>query len=216
MEDKKTAKDQTSSTGEKFVPKARTRSFSSDNRENRKGRGGFRKSSRKRSDKPAEEFEQKIVDLARVTRVMAGGKRMKFRACMIIGDKKSRVGVGIAKGADVSAAIAKAVSKARKELIEVPVIDGTIPHAVTVKLKSAKIMIKPARQGSGIKAGGVLRIVLELAGIRDVVAKILGTNNKVNNAKAAVLALNSFLPKSKPLSPVTKNKPAAALVETKK
>lgn len=146
------------------------------------------------SNKVADEFEQKIVDLARVTRVMAGGKRMKFRACMIVGDKNGRVGVGLAKGIDVSMAIAKSVTKAKKHLIHVPIIGGTIPHDVKVKYGSARLIIKPAKVGSGIKAGGVVRIVLELAGVRDVVAKILGTNNKVNNAEATILALSSFMP----------------------
>lgn len=147
----------------------------------------------KRPDRPAQEFEQKIVDLARVTRVMAGGKRMKFRACMVIGDKKGRVAIGIAKGVDVAMAISKSVTKAKKGLINVPIVDGTIPHQVEIKFKAAKLLIKPGKKGSGIKAGGVLRIVLELAGVKDVVAKILGTNNKVNNAKAAIMALSSFV-----------------------
>ena len=159
-------------------------------------RPGGSKPSKKRSDRPAEEFEQKIVDLARVTRVMAGGKRMKFRACMIIGDKKGRVGIGIAKGVDVSQAISKAVVKAKKNLVHVPIVGGTVPHQIAVKFKSAKVMIRPAKQGSGIKAGGVLRIILELAGVKDVVAKILGSNNKINNAKAAVDALSSFIPRA--------------------
>jgi len=128
--------------------------------------------------------------------VMAGGKRMKFRACLVLGDKNGRVALGLAKGADVSQAIAKAVSKAKKQIQNVPIYNGTIPHQVTVKLKSAKIMIKPAKKGSGIKAGGVVRTVLELAGIKDITAKILGTNNKVNNARATMLALASFVPVS--------------------
>ncbi len=163
-------------------------------------KGSFRKlgkGPRKRSDKPSEEFEQRIVDLARVTRVMAGGKRMKFRACMVIGDKNGRVGVGLAKGADVSMAISKSVSKAKKSMVSVPLIDGTIPHEVYIKSKSARIMLRPAKKGSGIKAGGVVRIVLELAGIRDVVAKIFGASNKINNANATVLALTSFVPAAK-------------------
>ena len=121
---------------------------------------------------------------------------MKFRACMIIGDKKGRVGIGIAKGIDVSQAISKAVVKAKKTLIHVPIVEGTVPHQISVKFKSAKVMIRPAKKGSGIKAGGVLRIILELAGIKDVVAKILGSNNKINNAKAALDALSSFIPRS--------------------
>ena len=160
--------------------------------------GGFRKPGgrRRMSEKPKDDFDQKVLDLARVTRVMAGGKRMKFRATMVIGDKKGKVGIGIAKGADVSIAIQKAVAKARKNLIEVPIIEGTVPHEVRITEHSAKLMLRPARSGSGIKAGGVMRIVLELAGIKDVVAKILGTNNKVNNAKATIKALNSFVPQA--------------------
>jgi len=154
---------------------------------------GAKKRAFKKTDKPADEFEQKIVDLARVTRVMAGGKRMKFRACMVIGDKKGRVGIGVAKGADVAMAVSKAVTQARKNLIDIPIIDGTIPHKVNFKLKASRLMIKPARKGSGIKAGGVVRIVLSLSGVKDVVAKILGANNKVNNAKATLQALQSFI-----------------------
>ncbi|MCD4760400.1 30S ribosomal protein S5 [bacterium] len=162
----------------------------------KKRAGGFRKSFKRRPERPKDEFEQKVVDLARVTRVMAGGKRMKFRACMVVGDKKGRVGIGVAKGADVAMAISKSVTKAKKQVISVPIIDGTVPHEINIKKSAAKIMIRPGRKGSGIKAGGVLRIVLELAGIKDVVAKILGTNNKVNNAKAAILALTSFVPQA--------------------
>lgn len=147
----------------------------------------------RRMEKPKDDFEQKMVDLARVTRVMAGGKRMKFRACMVIGDKKGKVGVGIAKGVDVAMAIQKAVAKARKNIINVPILDGTIPHEINIKEKSSRLMMKPGRKGSGIKAGGVMRIVFELAGVKDVVGKILGTNNKINNTKATLLALDSFI-----------------------
>jgi small subunit ribosomal protein S5 len=151
----------------------------------------------KRMERPKDDFEQKIVDLTRVTRVMAGGKRMKFRVCMVVGDKKGKVGIGIAKGIDVAMAVQKAVTQAKKNIIEVPIVDGTIPHQINIKYGSAKLMMKPGKAGSGIKAGGVMRIVLELAGVKDIVAKILGTNNKVNNAKACSLALQAFLPAAK-------------------
>ncbi len=147
---------------------------------------------RRRKKNEDDEFEQKIVDLARVTRVMAGGKRLRFRACMIIGDRKGRVGLGIAKGADVAIAIGKAIAKAKKNIIHVPLLNGTIPHQVEIKNKASRLLIKPGRKGGGLKAGGVLRIVLELAGIHDVVAKIMGTNNKINNAQTALIALTSF------------------------
>ena len=144
--------------------------------------------------KKEEEFEQRVVDLARVTRVMAGGKRMKFRACLAIGDKKGRVGFGVAKGADVTMAITKAFNKAKKNLIKVPVFNETIPHQVRVKFKSAKVLLKPAKKGNGVKAGGAVRILCELAGIANVTAKILGSNNKINNVKATILAFKSFKP----------------------
>ncbi|MBT4209299.1 MAG: 30S ribosomal protein S5 [Candidatus Komeilibacteria bacterium] len=166
-------------------------------------------------EKPKDDFDQKVLDLARVTRVMAGGKRMKFRATMVIGDKKGKVGIGVAKGADVAAAIQKAVAKARKAIIEVPIIEGTVPHEVRINDHSAKIMMRPARKGSGIKAGGVMRIVLELAGIKDVVAKILGTNNKVNNAKATIKALNSFVPQAVAAAKASKPKVAPKAVTPK-
>ncbi len=152
---------------------------------------------RRGSDRPSDDMEQKIVDLARVTRVMAGGKRMKFRVAMIIGDRKGKVGFGLAKGIDVSAAISKAVTQAKKHMITVNIVDGTIPHVVTVKEKSARIMIRPAKKGSGIKAGGVVRIILDLAGIKDASAKILGAGNKINNSRATLMALSSFVPKSR-------------------
>jgi len=135
------------------------------------------------------EFDQKIIDIARVTRVMAGGKRMRFRACVVIGDRKGRVGSAVAKGADVTMAVNKAVNKAKKAMVNVPIINETIPHEVEIKFKAAKILLKPAPKGRGIIAGGAVRIVLDLAGISNIVAKILGTNNKLNNVKATINAL---------------------------
>ena len=143
-------------------------------------------------ERPKEEFEQRILDVARVTRVMKGGKRMSFRVCMVIGDKKGRVGVALGKGADVTLAVNKAVNKAKKNIINVPIVNDTIPHAVLNKFGSAKILIKPAAQGRGVIAGGVVRVILDLAGINNITSKILGTNNKVNNAKCTILALKSL------------------------
>ena len=131
--------------------------------------------------KKEEEFEQRIIDVARVTRVMAGGKRMKFRVCLAIGDRKGRIGIGLAKGADVTLGIGKAFTRAKKNIIKVPIENETILHPIEVKFKSAKVLLKPAKKGSGIKAGGAVRIVCELAGIPNITAKILGSNNKVNN-----------------------------------
>ncbi|MCB9802513.1 30S ribosomal protein S5 [Candidatus Nomurabacteria bacterium] len=178
-------------TKENIAPAATKQSF--EKKPNFRGRR--RQDSRQEREK--DEFQQKMVDLARVTRVMAGGKRMKFRACMVVGDGKGKVGMAVAKGADVSSAINKAVTKAKKALITVQIVDGTIPHEINIKFKAARLMLKPAKKGNGIKAGGVVRVVLELAGVKDAVAKILGTNNKVNNVKATVQALNSFKTRTK-------------------
>lgn len=138
------------------------------------------------------EFDQQIIDIARVTRVMAGGKRMRFRACVAIGDRKGRVGIGIAKGADVSASITKAVNKAKKSLVTVRTVNDTIPHAVREKFGAARVLLRPAPKGSGVIAGGAIRSMLELAGVRNVVSKMLGSKNKINNVQATLKALNAL------------------------
>ncbi len=137
------------------------------------------------------EFEQKILDIARVTRVMAGGRRFSFRVTMVIGNKNGKVGVGIGKGKDVSSAIEKAINDAKKNLIEVPLDGHTIPHEVEAKFKSARVLMKPAKEGKGVIAGGAVRIVCDFAGIQNLSSKLLGkTKNKINNAQAAVKALS--------------------------
>ena len=150
----------------------------------------------KRNSRPRpqeqDEFDQRIVDLSRVTRVMAGGKRMRFRATLAVGDRKGRIGVGIAKGLDASIAIQKAFTKAKKNLITVPMVNETIPHEITVKFGSAKVLFKPAKKGTGIKVGGAPRILLELSGIGNITGKVLGSSNKINNVKATLIALTSF------------------------
>lgn len=135
------------------------------------------------------EFEQKLLDIARVARVMEGGKRFNFRATVVIGNRKGKVGVGIAKALNVANAVEKAVSSAKKNAIEFPLAGRTIPHEISSKVESARILLMPAVEGRGIIAGGAVRAVLELAGIKDVSSKILGSSNKVNNARAAVEAL---------------------------
>ena len=116
---------------------------------------------------------------------------MKFRACMIVGDKMGKVGVGIAKGADVSAAISKAVTQAKKKLIDVPIVNGTVPHEITIKRNSARLLIKPAKKGSGLKAGGVMRIVFELAGIKDAVGKGSSFPDRLINNNAITAIINT-------------------------
>jgi small subunit ribosomal protein S5 len=151
-----------------------------------------RKERRGRNDKKKDEFEQRILDIARVTRVMAGGKRMNFRACVAIGDKKGKVATALGKGSDVSIAVNKAVNKAKKDMITVSMVNETIPHEVYSKVGAAKILFKPAKQGRGIIAGGVVRIILELAGVKNISSKILGTNNKINNARCTIEALRKL------------------------
>lgn len=135
------------------------------------------------------EFEQKMVDLARVTRVTKGGKKMNFRALMVIGDKKGRVGYGTAKGKDVTLSIAKAVEQAKKNLTKISLYNGTIPHSIEEKYKAARVLLKPAPQGTGVKAGGPMRVILDLAGVENVVGKMMGSKNKINNVKCTYNAL---------------------------
>jgi small subunit ribosomal protein S5 len=123
---------------------------------------------------------------------MAGGKRMRFRACVAIGDHHGQVGMGVAKAADVPLAISKAVSEARKNLIRIPLFEDTIPHAVLVKFGAAMVLLKPASRGTGIIAGGAVRSVLELGGVPNVVSKMLGSKNKINNVKATIRALSQL------------------------
>ncbi len=147
-----------------------------------------RRESRDR-DREEREFDQKLIDIARVTRVMAGGKRMRFRACVVIGDHNARLGYGLGKGADVTIAINKAVARAKRDLVVIPILKGTIPHEVKMKYKAARLMLKPAPKGTGVMAGGAVRSALELSGIDNVVAKVFGSKNKINNIKALFSAL---------------------------
>lgn len=153
----------------------------------KKGRG------RKKTDQhQVKEFEQKILDLARVTRVTAGGKRMSFRCALVIGDQKGRVGLGIAKGGDVQIAVEKAYRQAKKNLITVSIVNESIAHPVWVKYGAAYVMIKPAPSGTGLKAGGAMRLILEYAGVPNAVSKILNSNNKINIARGTLEALKKL------------------------
>ena len=140
-----------------------------------------------------EEFETKLLDLARVTRVAAGGKRFRFRALVAVGDRNGKVGVGIAKGKDTAQAIEKATRKAKKNLIEVPIINDTIPYQVEAKFGPARVLLRPQRRGRGLVAGGTVRVICDLAGIKNISSKILArTTNKLNNAKATIEALSKL------------------------
>ncbi len=146
-----------------------------------------------KSKKEKSQWEHRVLDLRRVARVVAGGKRFSFRATVVVGDRKGLVGVAVAKGKDVSQAVEKAINQAKKHAIEVPIVNGTIPAEVMAKHSSAVVLLKPAKRGKGIIAGGASRAVLALAGIQDVSAKILGrTPNKLTNAMATIEALKKL------------------------
>lgn len=158
----------------------------------RDGRRGGR-----RDDKPAEEkiFEEQTISIDRVARVVKGGRRFRFKALVVVGDKKTRVGVGVAKGQDVQAAVQKATDVAKKHLINIPLSNTTIPHEVELKLGGARVMMKPAAPGTGIIAGGVVRTIIGVTGISNLLTKSLGSNNKVNIAYATVEALRTLVPR---------------------
>lgn len=141
-----------------------------------------------------EEFKEKVLDLRRVTRVVAGGKRFRFRVTVVLGDEKGRVGIGLAKGQDVAQAVAKAKSAAKKNIFHINLKDmRTITHEVYAKYSAARVLIKPARPGHGLRAGGAVRSVLALTGIKDATAKCLGrTPNKLTNAMATLEALKKL------------------------
>lgn len=139
--------------------------------------------------KEQKEYEEEVLEIARVTRVVKGGRRLRFRAAAIIGNRKGKVGIGLGKSTEVSSAIKKAITKAKKNIIKVPMINETIPHEVKVKFKSASILIMPASKGTGIVAGGATRKILDLAGVKNVFGKTFKSNNKVVNAQATIKAL---------------------------
>ncbi len=151
-------------------------------------------------ERAPKEFDEKMIQVNRVSKKTKGGNRMSFSALMVVGDHKGRVGVGIGKAHDVSSAMAKGVSYATRHLLKVPMRGTTIPHSVRIKYGAAQLLLKPAPAGSGVIAGGPVRSVVEAAGIKDVVGKVLGTNNKISNVYAAMKALGQLqeLPERKP------------------
>lgn len=142
--------------------------------------------------KERKEFAEEVIQIDRVTRVVKGGRRLRFRATVVIGNKKGKVGMGIGKSVEVTGAIQKAIAQAKKSLISVPMVGQTIPHKIKVKYKSARLLLMPACPGTGIIAGGPLRKIIELAGIQNVMSKALGNNNRVTNTQAAIIALSQL------------------------
>lgn len=143
------------------------------------------------------EFEEKIIQVNRVSKKTKGGNRSTFSVLMVVGDRKDRVGVGLGKAAEVSSAVAKATTYAKKHLITIPLSGTTIPHEVYVKLGAAKVLLKPASPGAGVIAGGTVRTIIAVTGIRDIVSKTLGTKNKASNVYATMEALSQLKIKDK-------------------
>jgi len=166
------------------------------------------------------QFDERTLNIDRVARVVKGGRRFRFRALVVVGDRKHKVGIGSAKGADVTGAVTKATEVAKKHMIEVQLYKGTLPHETEFKVSGAHILLKPASAGTGLIAGGAVRTILEVAGVKNALSKSLGSSNKTNTAYATLGALQSLVPANKWVTakktahkkPVTKKaaKPAKA------
>jgi len=166
-------------------------SFAPSVRRDGERRGGGRRGPRQ--EKERDGFNESVIDLRRVTRVVAGGKRFRFRATVVVGDGKGTVGVGVAKGADVQQAIQKAKSAAKKSLVTFKIVNNTIAHEVKAKFSAAQVLLRPAKEGHGLMAGGAVRAVMSLSGVKDITTKCLGgTKNKLTNAMATIEALKKI------------------------
>lgn len=179
---------------------------------NRGGQRGGNNRGPRRDQAPQEpkQFEEVVINIDRVSRVVKGGRRFRFKALVVIGDRKTKVGVGVAKGADVQVAVQKATDVAKKNLITIPIVKETIPHDNEVKYSGARVLLKPAAPGTGIIAGGVVRSIIGVTGIRNLLTKSLNSTNKVNIAYATVEALRGLVPKEEWLNAEKPAKKAAA------
>ena len=169
---------------------AESRGKSRKNREN-KGRNR-RRNDEKEAEAPQSEWQERVIQIRRVTKVVKGGKKLSFRAIVIVGNQKGQVGVGCAKASEVIIAIQKAVADGRKNLINVPLFKTTIPHPITGRSGAGAVMLRPASEGTGVIAGGAVRAVLELAGIENILSKSLGSKSPLNAANATMDALKSL------------------------
>jgi len=148
-------------------------------------KNNFKKSEKK-------EFEEEVVHIDRISRTVAGGRRIRFRAAVVVGNRAGKVGIGIAKASEVILAVQKAINLAKKSLIKVPIINDTIPHEIEEQYGAARVFLKPASMGTGIIAGGAVRVIANLAGIKNILAKILGSQNQINNLRATMKALEKL------------------------
>lgn len=153
------------------------------------------------------QFDERVVYVNRVARVVKGGRRFRFQALVVAGDHKGRVGIGVSKGADVSAAVTKATDVAKKTMVKVSLYKDTLTHDVEGRVGGSKILILPAAPGTGLIAGGVVRTVLEVTGIENALSKSLGSSNRINTAYATVAALQSMQPASKWITNPASTKP---------
>lgn len=165
-----------------------------DEKAGKRQRARRRKVVETKEEKPQSEWIEKVVQVSRVTKVVKGGKKLSFRAVVVVGNQKGQVGVGCAKAAEVIIAIQKAIADGRKNLINVPIFKTTIPHPITGRSGAGAVMLRPAAQGTGIIAGGAVRSVLELAGIENILSKSLGSKSPLNAANATLEALKSLTP----------------------
>lgn len=185
------------------------------------GRVQQRRSRRPEIQPEEKQFDERTLHIDRVARVVKGGRRFRFRALVVVGDRKNRVGIGSAKGADVTAAVNKATDVAKKNFIEVKLYKGTLPHEIEQKVSGAHILLKPASAGTGLIAGGVVRSILEVAGVKNALSKSLGSSNKTNIAYATIAALQNVVPASDWITTknrsakTTKAKPASAKTPVK-
>ena len=173
-------------------------------------RGGRRDDRRNMAPQEPKEYDEIVINIDRVARVVKGGRRFRFKALVVVGNHKGKVGVGVSKGQDVQTAVAKATDVAKKHLITVPIINDTIPHDVETKVSGAHVLIKPAAPGTGIIAGGVVRQIIGVTGIRNMLSKSLGSTNKVNIAYATIDALTSLVPRDQWLNAEKSAKKPAA------
>lgn len=178
--------------------------------------GGRRDNRRDQAPAEPKQYEELVINIDRVARVVKGGRRFRFKALVVVGDLKNKVGVGVSKGQDVQTAIAKATDVAKKNMITIPVDNETIPHEAEIKFSGAQVLIKPAAPGTGVIAGGVVRSIIGVTGIRNLLTKSLGSTNKVNIAYATIEALKSIVPKDQWLNPPAVKKTAKKEVKEAK